>query len=189
MDTSLKQLKKMYKIDCVLLDRRFFGVRIVKMLKRHEVRFVIAVTITSSVQKIIEKAKKCFAQKRITLKGREASAKVNLIMDKKGIMHRPLILNFRAPKGSVKEVYKRYSQRWNIEIALRTISESFMIRTSSKDYKLRYLSYVFSCYLYNLWLLTNIYLSISIYGQTKTKPIISPMMFMAILLSIDRGKM
>ncbi|GAB7011012.1 hypothetical protein JCM31271_29550 [Halorubrum trueperi] len=48
----------------------------------------------------------------------------------------------------------RYSKRWDIEIEYKMI-QPLIPSIASKDYRMRYFSFVFSCLLYNLWRLTN----------------------------------
>jgi len=48
----------------------------------------------------------------------------------------------------------RYSERWDIEMKYRMI-EPLMPSIASKDYRMRFFSFVFSCLLYNLWRLVD----------------------------------
>lgn len=48
----------------------------------------------------------------------------------------------------------RYSKRWDIEIEYKMI-KPLIPSIASKDYRMRYFSFVFSCLLYNLWRLTD----------------------------------
>lgn len=48
----------------------------------------------------------------------------------------------------------RYSKRWDIEIEYKMI-QPLIPSIASKDYRMRYFSFVFSCLLYNLWRLTD----------------------------------
>ncbi|GAA0538968.1 hypothetical protein ABNG02_14520 [Halorubrum ejinorense] len=48
----------------------------------------------------------------------------------------------------------RYSSRWDIEIEYKVLLP-LLPSIASKDYRMRYFSFVFSCLLYNLWRLTD----------------------------------
>ncbi|MFC5135288.1 hypothetical protein ACFPJA_11240 [Halorubrum glutamatedens] len=51
-------------------------------------------------------------------------------------------------------ICNRYSKRWDIEIKYKVL-QPLLPSIASKDYRMRYFSFVFSCLLYNLWRLTD----------------------------------
>ena len=58
------------------------------------------------------------------------------------------------------------------------------IKETSKNYKIRLFYFLFSCCLYNLWVLVNICVSMTVYGRIRDKPIITAKMFAVILYRI-----
>ena len=64
-------------------------------------------------------------------------------------------------------LYKFYSKRWGIETGYRQIDHDFKAKTTSKNYHIRLFYFLFSVDLYNLWVLVNIVVSMTIYGRNS----------------------
>jgi len=77
----------------------------------------------------------------------------------------------------------RYSSRWDIEIEYKMI-QPLIPSIASKDYRMRYFSFVFSCLLYNLWRLTDHSLkrlaseALDGYGRSKFDDRLAPLLSM-----------
>lgn len=59
-----------------------------------------------------------------------------------------------VPAVDAPGLVDRYSSRWDIEIEYKMI-KPLLPSIASKDYRMRYFSFVFTCLLYNLWRLTD----------------------------------
>lgn len=62
--------------------------------------------------------------------------------------------NQRVETDEVDSVVNKYRRRWDIEIEYKAIKD-FMPRTSSMDYRVRFVNFVFATLIYNLWRLTD----------------------------------
>lgn len=116
----------------------------------------------------------------------ENKALVNLYLvdDKQGIK-RSFITNFDLAPCLVFKLYGWYSKRWGIETSYRQCDQDFKPRTTIKNYCIRLFYFLFSCCLYNLWILVNIYVSLKIHGRIAEKPIITAKMFVLMLYRVQ----
>jgi IS4 transposase len=82
----------------------------------------------------------------------------------------------------------RYSERWSIEIAYRSILP-LLPSIASTDYRMRFFSFVFSCLLYNMWRVVDHSLkelaseAIEDYGRTSTEERLDPVLPLADFLT------
>ncbi|PSQ51959.1 hypothetical protein BRD20_09075 [Halobacteriales archaeon SW_8_65_20] len=82
----------------------------------------------------------------------------------------------------------RYSKRWDIEIEYKMI-KPMLPSIASRDYRMRYFSFVFSCLLYNLWRLVDHSLKVLVteayddYGRSRFDERLDPLLPMADLLA------
>ncbi|WP_254278628.1 hypothetical protein [Haloarcula marina] len=82
----------------------------------------------------------------------------------------------------------RYSDRWDIEIEYKMI-KPMLPSIASRDYRMRYFSFVFSCLLYNLWRLVDHSLKVLVteayddYGRSMFDDRLDPLLPMADLLA------
>lgn len=119
-------------------------------------------------------------------KGKIDEAIVNLILvdDELGIK-RAFMTNFDIAPCLAYRLYDMYSKRWGIETGYRNLDHDFKPRTTTKNYHIRLFYFLFSCCLYNLWVLVNICVSMTVYGRIKDKPIITAKMFAVILYRVQ----
>jgi len=82
----------------------------------------------------------------------------------------------------------RYSKRWDVEIEYKMI-QPMIPSIASKDYRMRYFSFAFSCMLYNVWRLVDHSLKVLVseayedYGRTSFDERLDPLLPMADLLA------
>jgi len=78
-----------------------------------------------------------------------------------------------------------YGKRWGIETGYRNLDHDFKPKTTTRNYHIRLFYFLFSCCLYNLWVLVNIYVSLAVYGKIPEKPIITAKMFVILLYKVQ----
>jgi len=81
-------------------------------------------------------------------------------------------------------LYEMYCKRWGIETSYRQVEHDFKSKTTSRNYNIRLFYFLFSCCLYNLWVLVNICISLKIPGAVRGKPIITAKMFVIVLYKV-----
>ena len=94
---------------------------------------------------------------------------------------RAFVCNFDIPPPLA---YQLYHKRWGIETSYRNLDNDFKPRTTTRNYNIRAFYFLFSCCLYNLWVLTNICVSLTLYGRVSDKPIITAKLFAVILYRV-----
>jgi len=80
-----------------------------------------------------------------------------------------------------------YGKRWGIETSYRVKKQSFLAKTTSKNYQIRIFYFLFSVLLYNLWLLADILVWLALFGYVKDDHLITSKYFGTILYTIDSG--
>ncbi len=114
------------------------------------------------------------------------NVKLILVDDEKGIK-RAFVSNFEIHPEQTFNLYEMYGKRWGIETGYRNLEHDFKPRTTTTNYNIRLFYFLFSCCLYNLWVLVNICVSLRIYGRIKRKPIITAKQFTLILYYIQKN--
>ena len=81
--------------------------------------------------------------------------------------------NLRVGPDEAQTFCRRYSRRWQIENKYKSIKGDFLVRTSSKDYRVRLFYFVFAVLLYNIWRLTDFLLKASVDGEIDYAPVLT----------------
>ncbi|MDI6720786.1 MAG: transposase [Candidatus Aenigmarchaeota archaeon] len=163
----LKTALKLVKIDILAMDREFFSVEIVNMLKRLNIRFIIPAKDTDTVQKL-KKENRHFVPVVVPYRmesGKEF-ADVNLALIKKDDEIHGYITNAELFPQTTAEYYDK---RWGIETDNR-VMEQFRAMTTSTDYKVRFMYVLMAVAMRNFWVLANLILSIEVYNK-PSKPL------------------
>lgn len=188
LDKSLSKIKSKIKIDKAFLDRGFDRAKIINVLKKHRVSFVMPKVRSLTVKAWFDKAEgsKAYIVEDFQIGKGENSAKANLVLvdDEEGVK-RAFICNFPMAPPIAYRLYSMYSKRWGIETSYRNLDHDFKPRTTSKNYLIRLFYFVFSCFLYNLWVLVNICISHKRDGKVCEKPIITAKRFAIILYQVN----
>lgn len=164
----LKTALKLVKIDILLMDREFFSVEIVNMLKRLNIRFIIPAKNTDEVVRLKkENMRKAPVVVAYRMTSDKDHADVSLVLIKEGDEMHGYITNANI---SAETADSYYEKRWGIETDNR-VMEQFRAMTTSTDYKIRFLYVLMAVAMRNLWVLANLVTSVQIYGK-PAKPII-----------------
>lgn len=190
VEQIIKRAKSKISIDKVYLDREFDKPKIINILKKNRVKFVMPKVRSDTVKAWMRKSQGIKARiiKDFEISKGENKAVVNLILvdDEEGIK-RAFITNFDIPEQLSHYLYRWYSKRWGIETSYRNIDHDFKPRTTSKNYNIRLFYFLFSVCLYNLWVLVNIVVSLALYGRLLDKPLITAKLFSIILYQVQVG--
>jgi len=187
VNQSLERVKQKVHIDKAYLDRGFDKPKIINVIKSHKVKFIMPKVRSETVKAWMRKSEECKARfiEDFEIGKGENKAIVNLILvdDEEGIK-RAFITNFHIPEQLAHYLYSWYSKRWGIETGYRQFDHDFKAKTTTKNYHIRLFYFLFSVCLYNLWVLVNICVSLSLYGRLSEKPIITAKLFAVVLYKI-----
>ncbi len=190
IDHSLTKVRRKVKIKKVYCDKGFNSVKIFKVLKNHCVRFLMPIVRTNRIKKLFDEAEHSKAKvfKDYKIGNKDNNEKVNIIIvdDKDGVKH-SFVCNFEVEEQNASMLYALYSKRWGIETGYRNLDHDFKPRTTTRNYNIRLFYFLFSCCLYNLWVLTNICVMLTVHGRIKEKPIITAKLFAIILYMVKLG--
>ncbi len=187
LDKSLSKIKTKIKIDIAYLDRGFDRAVVINVLKRHRVKFLMPKVRSPTVKAWFDKVEglKAHVVEDFRIGTGENSATVNLVLvDDRDGLKRAFICNFPIAPAIAYRLYSMYSKRWGIETSYRNLAQDFRSRTTSKNYLIRLFYFVFSCFLYNLWVLVNICISFKRDGVVCKTPIITAKRFAIILYQV-----
>lgn len=148
----LKAVRKLVKIAWLILDKGFFQVRIVRMLKRMRINFVIAVPRRKRLEELASHGS-FIARYYVTSRkyGREPVYIVGFV-DEKGPVY--YATNKLVKRKRCGDMHRRYRKRWRIEVSFAVIKRA-LAKTTSRAAGVRVFLFGISCVLYNLWILTN----------------------------------
>jgi len=187
VEKLIKRAKSKISIDKVYLDREFDKPKIINILKKNRVKFVMPKVRSETVKAWMRKSSGVKARIIKDFKiGQKGKAVVNLILvdDEEGVK-RAFITNFDIPVQLTHYLYSWYSKRWGIETSYRNLDHDFKPRTTSKNYNIRLFYFLFSVCLYNLWVLVNIVVSLALYGRLSDKPLITAKLFSIVLYKVQ----
>jgi len=85
-------------------------------------------------------------------------------------------------------IFMMYGQRWGIETGYRVKKHSFRSKTTSKNYFIRLFYFLFSVLLYNLWILIDILIWLSLYGKVRKWHLVTSKHFVTILIKVDHDE-
>jgi putative transposase len=181
------------KIKLLLFDKGFdntecqklvnsFGIKyIIPCVKNDDVKKILAVNPTPFVlNDCVMRRELLYNMAAITRKNRKGADQIyayatNIPLDEK---------NMEKEAHWIDQEYRR---RWGIETSYRTKKQSYLPKTTSKNYRIRLFYFFFSVLLYNMWILSNVLVFIEVYGKVGLKPIVTANFFRTVFFYIDPG--
>ncbi len=185
IEELIKYAMQKVRIRRIYLDRGFYEVPIVRMLKRLGVNFVIQAKKSTGITAVIEenRDKKVIAmdykmyRKRKAPSGKEVVKLFILPHRRKKKERVCFVTNLDVNEKNAKKYAEGYRKRWGIETSYRVKKEAFRPKTTSKNYAIRLFFFLFSVCLYNLWILINIVLGVVLYRRKPEKPLVTAKKF------------
>jgi len=183
-EKSLLRVKSKIRIECIYLDRGFDRPKYINAIKRQGEKFLMPKIKSLTVKAWLEKSEGCSSRVIEDFRiGTETKVNLILVNNDEGVKQ-GFICNFKITHHIATHLYTLYSRRWGIETSYRSLEYAFKIRTTTKNYNIRLFHFLFSCCLFNLWVLVNICVSLKFYGRLSKKPIITAKMFALILYRV-----
>ncbi len=166
IDKLLIHASKLVKIRYVLLDRGFYSVDVITVIKKHDCKFVMPGKMTPPVEDMVRKHD-VPAMRRYRIGANSKFVYANLVgvnnSEGQKCAFITNIEDFKAATTLCKiadEIFKvgspQYSKRWGIETTYRVTKHDFLSKTTSKNPMVRLFYMLLAVCLYNLWQLANI---------------------------------
>ena len=177
------------KIRRVYVDRGFFDSKAIKVFNRFHLKYLMPATKISTVIDVMEIAPTPsvitdFVMKDITF---------NLVIVEEELkdgkkVKRAFATNEEYDENDVNladRLFDLYGKRWGIETSYKVKKHSYLPKTTSKNYLIRLFYFMFSVLLYNLWILADILIWLSLFGIVKEDHLVTSKLFGTILYTID----
>lgn len=192
----LDKAQRFVDLDEVLLDRGFYSHSVFTAIHNHDIIYTIPVPNYEPDREAIEKIKSHPSAK--------GGVKHNIRAGQEGGYHTAEYLYVPTKGASSDDAYSvfitnrdhvapedaeaicnRYRRRWDIENQYKSI-KSFLPKTSSKDYRVRFCNFALTSLIYNLWRLTDFLIKIAIDKPIRDPPVISARTFVRALSNFLR---
>ena len=181
----------------VFADREFYAADVIEALEEREQKYVIPVPKRDRLKQELERMPNDRASvkheygfygpvKHGVSNERVETTLVVLPPDEKRDHKQPFATNLEVDdeigidRRSAKRRIKRYQNRGGIENAYKKIKE-FAAWTTSKEFEVRLFHFGFAVLLYNMWLLVDFLVQVSMEGEVRSKPRITATRFRGFL--------
>jgi len=177
------------KIRRIYVDRGFFDSKAIKVFNRFHLKYLMPATKIPTVKEVMEIAPAPsvitdFEMKDITF---------NLVIVEEELENGPKVKRAFATNEEYNEndvnlaerLFDLYGKRWGIESSYKVKKQSYLPKTTSKEYLIRLFYFMFSVLLYNLWILADILIWLALYGVVKEDHLVTSKLFGTILYTID----
>ena len=153
VETLIRKISDMVDIRIVMMDKEFYQVRIVKMLYHNNLKFIIPAPDTLGIMKIKHNNKHNLPiiVNYVMTSATGDEVNVNLVLIKRKDQIHGFITNLDWDPETIAEHYRN---RWGIETNNR-VRNDFSAMTTSRCYELRFLYYLMSVMLHNIWIFLN----------------------------------
>ncbi len=174
----VRRAKKHVSIETVLCDREFDSMRVFQTLSNPGVNYLIPKRITNSEQNVLDHLEEDDQEVAVESASVHVETGSNpmrflYVPSTKGEGMAVFATNMQVGPDEAEAFCHRYSRRWQIENEYKSIKGDFLVKTSSKDYRIRLFYFVFAVLLYNIWRLTDFLLKAGIDGEMDYAPVLT----------------
>jgi hypothetical protein len=183
LDYTVKRIK----VRRIYADRGFFDSNSIKIFKKYHLKYLMPCTHYSTVKKALDLMSAPSVVKDFEMK--DITFNMVIVKDDEG-KKRAFATNEEYSENDLnlaERLFYLYSKRWGIETSYRVKKHSFLPKTTSKNYLIRIFYFLFSVLFYNLWLLADILIWISIFGEVGQDHLVTSKYFGTIIYNIDPG--
>jgi len=176
------------RINHIYADRGFFDSNSINIFKNFRLKFLIPCSANSRIKKLFD-----IVHSPMVINDYEMENSVfNIVIvnDEEG-NKRAFATNETFDENDVnlaERLFLLYGKRWGIETSYRVKKQSFLPKTTSKNYQIRIFYFLFSVLLYNLWLLADVLIWLALFGYVKEDHLITSKYFGTVLYTIDPGR-
>lgn len=154
LECLLCYAEKKVDIGTVYVDRGFFTVDCIKILKQEGVKFLMPATKNKRVKEETEEETPRIVEFEYGVNRKDpVTFNLAVIEDDDGKV-RTFATNHEVEEDELEKLFDMYSRRWGIETSYR-VKHQFRAKTRTKKYEPRIFLFLFSVCLYNLWVLVN----------------------------------
>jgi len=167
--------RKKVRIGTVYVDRGFFSVQVISLLKILGVKFLMPAIKNVKIKQLAETH-----GAPTVLEYRMVGSYFKLVIVKGGEDYKSVFAtNLDVDERNAQGLFNLYRKRWGIETSYR-VKHTFRAKTTSKRYVARLFYFSFSVCLYNLWVLANIFAGV-VFTQASGRLLITAKVFGTLL--------
>jgi putative transposase len=173
------------KIRRLYADRAFFTSNCINIFRRYHIKFIIPATENNRIRKLLEVLDDQTLVRDYEMQNTRFH--IAIAVDDNGIK-RAFATNISFNEHDVgfsKYLFRLYGKRWGVETTFRVLKHTFWAKTTSKNYFIRLFYFLLSCLLYNLWILGDVIVCLSVYGRSQKTYFVTSKHFIQILLLVD----
>jgi len=195
-------IAKKVKIRKIYADRHFFSIDMINLFKKLGLTFLLLATENKRVEKLLKISPTPTVITDYLMGDKGKNAIFNLIIVESKIRDKnsgrkdqfikiAYATNMKINKNDIKLINKipnLYRRRWGIETSYR-VKKGFRAQTTSKNYKVRLMYFLYSVLLYNLWIIIDSIISLGLNGKLIAYHLVTSKIFGTILymMQMDPG--
>jgi len=191
LENLLRYTQERIRIHRVYVDRGFFDSESIKIFHHHRLKYLMPCIHISTVKHYLDITPAPavitdFAMADITFN----IVILQEINDNGETLKYAFATNEHFDENDVnltEWLFTLYGKRWGIESSYKVKKQSFLPKTTSKNYLIRLFYFMFSVLLYNLWILADILIWLALFGIVKEDHLLTSKYFGTVLYTIDSG--
>jgi hypothetical protein len=185
-------LQRGIKINHIIADKGFCDSHSIRTIEKFHLKYIMPISRIPKVKRIIDVT----PTPRVITGYPLHDHSVNLIIveNKKGKKGELKKLAFATNMninerevGLTERLSNLYRKRWGIETSYRVKKHAFLGKTTSKNYTIRLFYFLFCVLLYDLWILADLLIWISLFVVVGKKHLVTAKSFGSVFISIDPG--
>lgn len=165
VDRLLSKAQEYVDIHKVFCDREFSGIHVRDVIDRKGLFYIIPKPVRAKQDlDDIEDVKQHpvanmgFRTNQLTVHNRTHDVAFIYKYDEETENYVLFTTNAEMTTDRMQGLVTQYRDRWQIEIEYRTIKENFLLKTTSKDYRIRLFHFLGAVIMYNVWRVSNVLL-------------------------------
>jgi len=191
LENLIQYTQKRIKIHRIYVDRGFFDSESIKVFHRYHLKYLMPCTHISTVKHLLEITPAPAVITDFVM----ADITFNMVILKE-INDNGEILKYAFATNEVfdendvnltEQLFLLYGKRWGIESSYKVKKQSYLPKTTSKNYLIRLFYFMFSVLMYNLWILADILIWLALFGVVKEDHLLTSKYFGTVLYTIDPG--
>ena len=186
VEELLSYAMKKVRIRYVYMDRGFFSGRMINLMDRMCLKFLMPATKNKRVEEQLSTMPAPTIIKGYEMGDRDNKTSFNLVIVEENKQKYAFATNISFDEKEAdlaNRLFGLYGKRWGIETSYRVKKHTIRAKTTSKNYMVRLFYFLFSVMLYNLWVIVNALIKRGL-GKESDKYELTAKLFGTLLLSI-----
>lgn len=150
VERLLDYVQPLLPIEKVLLDRGFYGFRVIDLLQTRRLKYLVLVPKKKEYQEILERGDGIYGYTSTYCDGKTVKTISFKFAVVRGYLKYDWLFATNMKLRDTHGYVHAYKKRWGIETAFR-VQDEVEVRSKSKDMRVRYFLFLFEALVYDLW--------------------------------------